>query len=248
MKIAGSPFTQSTQATNEENVQIPTPYLNIERKLNESRAKIYVKWEAENTTFLDYNPEIWLFRYKPSNRRNFVNPDSTRSKYNKGQRWVHPTHQNGSKHAGENKYSGDVAADVIEIEVSGGLKLPITSPSNYLYKNTEFTLPSKGVWQEIDIEADKYFYARDSYGSGEIKILQDLYENVPYPYTSGIMGILNGNAKTNVVYDTRTYFSYFCFVVAIKKDNQYYFGGFSKTFKIMRRNDDELPARLKIKF
>jgi len=55
-------------------------------------------WRGADTSFLAYNPSIWLFEYK------YTGKNSTRSYRRKS--WVHPVHLNGSTHSHKRWASG----------------------------------------------------------------------------------------------------------------------------------------------
>lgn len=213
-------FTGSGGSTPTTNTMlIPTPRVKIIKRSTDIRPTIQVKWDSENTTFLAYQPEIWLFAYKPSYRSKETNGQ----KFNNGKKWVHPTHLEGSKHTGENKYTGRPDTD---IEVGGQ---PVVSSQSYFLRLSEFDLPAQDTWTEINIEPDKYFVTDDA-STGEMRILKEVYDN----NLGGnfIFGVLNGNGRRRGRNKNMT--RLFRFAISIKKNNKYFFSDPSEVFMIKR--------------
>jgi hypothetical protein len=61
-------------------------------------------WQSNARKWLDYNPEIWLFRYKRNFRTKEINESTKVRKKNK--KWAHPPHLNGVKFPNSNFFTG----------------------------------------------------------------------------------------------------------------------------------------------
>lgn len=65
--------------------------------------------QPSNFSFLNLNPQIWLFRYKKkSHIKSIFNPNAPSIlKRRNGRKWAHPSHQNGINFPNGNMYSGE---------------------------------------------------------------------------------------------------------------------------------------------
>lgn len=74
-------------------------------------------WQADNKEFLNFNPEIWLFR-KKRRRRLWESGGVTYTKLNK--KWSHPPHLNGVKYPNSRYFSGSIVSyPIYEVVTSG---------------------------------------------------------------------------------------------------------------------------------
>jgi hypothetical protein len=108
-------------------------------------------WEAVDTNFLNYNPEIWVFRRKNYTRK----PNGVAWKM-RHKKWTHEPHLNGIKFSGGTYYSGTINCPVAEIEATG--------------RYTEFTLTATGSSQKMVLPLDPYDYIFGLSGSGWVKL------------------------------------------------------------------------------
>jgi hypothetical protein len=73
-------------------------------------------WSADNKNFLNYNPEIWLFRYKNNTKKVELNGSRTKINHKK---YIHTPHLNGSKYPNSSYYGGGINSFVSEIQNTG---------------------------------------------------------------------------------------------------------------------------------
>jgi len=62
-------------------------------------------WQSNDTRFLNYNPEVWLFRYKKNRRKIRTGVNIGDKKFTK--KWVHMPHLNGIKYPGSKYFAGN---------------------------------------------------------------------------------------------------------------------------------------------
>lgn len=80
-----------------------------------SQSDLISFWSSPDTSFLDHNPEIWLFRYR--NRSKQVDPQLLY--YINHKKYAHTPHLNGIKYPNSNLYSGSIDSIVPEIKANG---------------------------------------------------------------------------------------------------------------------------------
>jgi hypothetical protein len=108
-------------------------------------------WEAADTNFLNYNPEVWVFRRKNYNRKSKGSDWKMRHK-----KWTHEPHLNGIKFSGSSYYSGTIHCPVAEIATTG--------------RHTEFTLSATGSSYKMILPLDPYDYIYGESGGTWIKL------------------------------------------------------------------------------
>ena len=86
-------------------VSVPTLQLKLERTNSPDETQIYdrvfARWNAEDDRFLNWNPEIWLFRY--TNKRKIRSGTNIKVR-KKG--FFHPSHKNGINFENSNFFGG----------------------------------------------------------------------------------------------------------------------------------------------
>ena len=110
-------------------------------------------WESADTNFLNYNPEVWVFR-----RKNYIRKPTGVGWKMRHKKWTHEPHLNGIKFSGSSYYSGTIHSSCAEIEATG--------------RHTEFTLTATGSSYKMIIPLDPYdyIYGDDGGGAGWIKL------------------------------------------------------------------------------
>jgi len=122
---------------NSGSTDISIPILNITSKgYNQlplrRRDKLMAYWSSVDLSFLNYDPEVWLYRFSRRNKK--LDTPGEKLKHNK---YVHTPHKNGIKYPGSNFYAGQFICNVQEIRDSG------VTTEFYLYPsgNTLFEIP-----------------------------------------------------------------------------------------------------------
>lgn len=101
-----------------------------------SQPQLKVKVNAVNEQFKQFNPEIWLFRYKQkwTTRKKITESGVLTSSIRvKKTKWAHPTHLNGMKHISSAYYGGGDDFGVISSVYPEG-------------RATEFSIPKYNDW------------------------------------------------------------------------------------------------------
>lgn len=113
-----------------------------------SHDKLYVKWESPSYEFLDLNPEIWIFKPTVHTGKFQKMIDSSLVWHRfREKKLGHPTHGDGTKHLGENQYSGKHA--IMPLHGGGQFQLQ---------RNTEFNLPSyNDGWSLLNLDPFQWF-------------------------------------------------------------------------------------------
>jgi len=119
------------------------------------RDELRYYWEAADTSFLNYNPEVWLFKRKTSTR----SPSSVDWEMNH-KKWSHEPHLNGIKFSGSSWYSGTIKCPVSEIETTG--------------RHTEFTLSALTSSEKAVLPLDIYEWVYAQSGGTWIKLTDDV--------------------------------------------------------------------------
>jgi len=102
------------------------------------KSQLIGTWSSNNTEFLKYNPEIWLFRYK--NRNKLIN-DNNRT-YINHKKYTHPPHLNGIKYPHSKYYSGKILSVVQEINNNGiNSEWEMSNISGSTINNNPFIIP-----------------------------------------------------------------------------------------------------------
>jgi len=105
---------------------------------NRSSSQLIGRWSSNNTEFLNYNPEIWLFRYK--NRNKIV--DEANEMFINHKKYVHTPHLNGIKYPNSNYYSGKIDSVVTEIKNNGvNTEWEFLNISGSTINNNSFVIP-----------------------------------------------------------------------------------------------------------
>ena len=79
--------------------EILIPQVDFHASSYQDGLEVFAFWRPQGFDFLQYNPEVWLYRYKRSRKK--------REDYTiKRKKFVHPVHLWGEKHSGSNLYSG----------------------------------------------------------------------------------------------------------------------------------------------
>jgi hypothetical protein len=142
-------------------VSVPTLQLKLERTNSPDETQIYdrvfARWNAEDIRFLDWNPEVWLFRY--SNKRKIRTGTNIKVR-KKG--FFHPSHQNGLKFENSNFFGGGqhflARADRLPVsrvqpfgsDEDSSLVIPSLNSSPIPDRNTEFGCPyDRNYWEQL---------------------------------------------------------------------------------------------------
>jgi hypothetical protein len=140
---------------------LPTLQLKLERTNSPDETQIYdrvfVRWNAEDDRFTDWNPQVWLFRY--SNKRKIKAGTETRVR-KKG--FFHPSHYNGANHPNSNFFGGSqnflgrsntVAPSRVQpfgVDENSFLLVPKLTSTLIPDRGTEFDFPyDKNYWQQL---------------------------------------------------------------------------------------------------
>jgi len=100
---------------------------------------LFSYWSQSNMDFLDYNPKLWLYRYK-NNKKKFEDGEIIKHKKD-----VHTPHLNGINYPNSNFYSGTFFSSVPEISSTG--------------VHTEFDISLSGNSSfEVPIDPYDWFY------------------------------------------------------------------------------------------
>jgi len=139
-----------------EIVDIPTLKLDTGYYTNSAITGSYTDtircyWESNNTKFLEYNPEVWVFRRKNYIREKDIDDSKIRHK-----KWTHEPHLNGSKYPNSSYYSGSINSPIQEIETNG--------------RHTEFDSVPTGTSYKTVIPLDPYEYIFGDLGNGLEKL------------------------------------------------------------------------------
>lgn len=124
--------------------------------------RLTAKWVSNNLNFLDYNPEIWAFRYNNYARRVKDLDLGGYLRKSRVKKWKHEPHLNGIKYPGSNRYSGNstFACLVEAIRISG--------------RKTEFTpTMANNTWFEIGFDCYDYVFGFDPL-TAEYSVINDL--------------------------------------------------------------------------
>lgn len=113
--------------------------------------KIRCYWESADKNFLNYNPEIWVFRRKNYKRREKEFGWRMRHK-----KWTHEPHLNGIKFPSSNYYSGSINCVIDEIRTVG--------------RHTEFSLTTTKSGEKMTIPLDPYDYIYGLTSEGYVKL------------------------------------------------------------------------------
>jgi len=108
-------------------------------------------WESADTNFLNYNPEVWVFRKKTYKREFKTSVWEMRH-----QKWTHEPHLQGVKYSGSSYYSGSINCPVSEIDAAG--------------RHTEFELIATGSSYKMNIPLDPYDYIYGKSGATWMKL------------------------------------------------------------------------------
>jgi hypothetical protein len=107
--------------------------------------KLMIQWFGEDLTFLDYNPKIWLYRYK-NNKKKL--PSGAIIKHKD---IVHTPHLNGVNYPNSSFYAGKFNSPVVDINKTG--------------VHTEFEIGLSGNTPfEVTIDPYDWFYMLNSSG------------------------------------------------------------------------------------
>lgn len=123
--------------TKDLSVVIPQPIITLGRDDLNFNTVIKVNWLSTNTSFLDYKPKYYLFRYYGKRRKisNGVNKPAKRG-------YVHPVHLNGiDEPQGQGWWSGG------SYNIAGELLNP---------RETEWPVPSSPPNQKLILPLDKH--------------------------------------------------------------------------------------------
>jgi len=137
--------------TTNMNISLPTVNFFVREYISGEKSRtsgeLYSYWSQSDLAFLDYNPKLWLFRYK-NNRKDFDGGITIKHKKD-----VHTPHLNGVNYPNSSFYSGSFFSDVPEINATG--------------VHTEFDIPIvANETFKVDIDPYDWFYmysAKDSY-------------------------------------------------------------------------------------
>ena len=108
-------------------------------------------WESADTNFLNYNPEVWIFR-----RKTYVREPSGSHWKMRHKKWTHEPHLNGVKFPNSKYYSGSINCPFEQIEIDG--------------RHTEFTLTVTGSSEKMEIPLNPYEYIYGKSGSTYISL------------------------------------------------------------------------------
>jgi len=115
------------------------------------RDKLLAKWQAEDTAFLSYNPEIWIFRRNAYRRRKWIVAEEE-NEVHINKKWKHEPHLNGVKFPGSRYYAGTITSAIASVEASG--------------RHTEFELTAaKDVFQEVPLNIYEFLRTTDGLGN-----------------------------------------------------------------------------------
>jgi hypothetical protein len=140
---------------NELQINIPQPRIKIAKASEKysGHEMIFASWEGSDSSFLKFQPEFWLYRYKKADFRTTPTKESTeRRKSERKKRFVHPSHHHGEAHMiangkGSSLYAG---AQIISIKGQKGEIAP---------RNTEWPVGQYPL-QEIHLDLDPWKYYR----------------------------------------------------------------------------------------
>ena len=218
---------------------IPTPIVKIDR--SGAGEMIQVKWDSNNTPFLqepNSNKFIFLFAYKKSKKVQYYDANRNKITEKIGKKWTHPTHLDGSHHAGKSKYAGKPNYEIYALGNQNLQDYKVVSPLEYFHKPTEFALGNRDAWQSIDIKPNRYFFVRENI-SGTIVFLEDALQNPNYVNNlpQEILTMLGSNkitfrTKNNI--RSELLFKNFKLAIAVKKNDEYFFSDFSQEFSLSK--------------
>ncbi len=141
--------------------------------------KLYIKWEALDIQFLDYNPEVWLFCYKNARKKKVVLNESVATIHEwKLKGWKHESHLKGVKYPNSKYYSGGGVSVIPKVDAYG--------------RHTEFELSAPAIWSEIKVDVYEYVCAKDE--SSQYVDVTDLSLNNSYQ-AIGILKFRKNSAK-----------------------------------------------------
>lgn len=136
-------------------VKIDTGYYTSGETTYQVRDSIRVYWDSPDIMFLNYNPQIWLFRRKTYRREIELNSVKMRHK-----KWVHEPHLNGINYPNSKYYAGSTSCPVDEIETTG--------------RHTEFDLTTIISGEKMSLsQFDPYEWIYAKSGSTWIKMTDD---------------------------------------------------------------------------
>jgi hypothetical protein len=77
------------------------PQLDFHASAFSDGLEVFTFWRPQSFDFLQYNPEVWLYRYKRSRKKPIGDDYAIKRK-----KFVHPVHLWGEKYEGSNLYAG----------------------------------------------------------------------------------------------------------------------------------------------
>ncbi len=142
-------------------VSVPNLQLKLERTNSPDETQIYdrvfVRWNAEDDRFLNWNPEIWLFRY--SNKRKIRSGTNIKVR-KKG--FFHPSHKNGINFENSNFFGGgqnflartdslpSARVQPYGADEDRSLVIPSLTSSPIPDRYTEFSCPyDRNYWEQL---------------------------------------------------------------------------------------------------
>jgi hypothetical protein len=131
--------------------------------------KLFGYWSNDNLSFLDYNPKIWLFRYK--NYKKEIDTDNQIFVSHK--KYTHAPHLNGVGYEGKKYYNGSIICPATGI-TSLGVHTEFNINVN---NNTPF---------QIDIDPYDWFYMKNKVSA--YKLSDDQSLTPPSGYYLKVMG------------------------------------------------------------
>ncbi len=106
-----------------------------------------IKWSSASTTFMSYNPKVWLFR-PVINRKKVLDGSGNVFKLKRKKKYSHPSSNGGTDYSGSNKYGGNHT------------RLNTLSGSFIPNRVTEFDLPSQNEWSVFNLNPFQWFVKR----------------------------------------------------------------------------------------